>query len=118
MWCCPKCDANFEEIQSIKEYQGKANCHECEHPCTSADRIIGRPAAFIGASVTHAEYNPGLGQVVKDKRHKDYLMKQRNVVEVGNDFGSGEKQQKHFEQVKKEELERAWNTGLGEADVK
>lgn len=36
-------------------------------------------------------------------------MKRKGVVEIGNDFGSGEKQQKHYEEKKKEEVERAWN---------
>lgn len=117
---CPKCDLEFEEIKGIKAHcaDPSARCTRCEHPCNSADRIISRPAAIIGASVSSPEFNPGLGQVVKDKRHKDYLMKQKGVVEVGNDFGSGEKQQKEFEQKKTEQLERNWNTGLGEIEVK
>jgi len=61
-----------------------------------------------GASVTHAEYNPGLGCVVKNKRHKEDLMKQKGVVEVGNDFGSGEKMNVHFDKGREEKFKKRW----------
>jgi hypothetical protein len=35
-------------------------------------------------------------------------MKKKGVIEVGNDFGSGEKMQKNFEKKKKEEQEKRW----------
>ena len=62
----------------------------------------------MGTKVTSPEYNPGLGCVVKNKRHKDYLLKSKDLVEVGNDFGSGEKQQKEFEMKKAWEREKKW----------
>lgn len=41
-------------------------------------------------------------------------MKQKGVVEVGNDFGSAPKMQKHFEEKKKEEREKIWEKDPGD----
>ena len=63
---------------------------------------------LTGTKVTSAEFNPGLGKVVKNQHHKKDLMKRMGVQEVGNDFGSSEKMQKHYEKRKKEERIANW----------
>jgi hypothetical protein len=61
-----------------------------------------------GARVTHAEYNPGLGCVVRNKAHKQELMKQKGVIEVGNDFKSGERMNQHFDRERAEKHRKSW----------
>ena len=65
---------------------------------------------ITGAKVTHPEYNPGLGCVVKNKRHKEDLMKRKGLVEVGNDFRSGADMQKTFDQARAEKREKSWES--------
>lgn len=60
------------------------------------------------AAVTHAEYNPGLGCVVKSEYHKKELLKERNLVEVGNDFKGGEKMSKEFDANREKKLADRW----------
>lgn len=62
-----------------------------------------------GAKVTHPEFNPGLGCVVRNKRHKEDLMKAKGVVEVGNDFKSGEKMNQHFDAARAEKHRKGWD---------
>lgn len=61
---------------------------------------------IVGAKVTHAEYNPGLGCIVKNKRHKEELCRQMGVQEIGNE--KTEKIHKHYDQVRADKHKRGW----------
>ena len=114
---CPNCKKPFEDISSItaKDAGLRATCPNCDHLCTGDDRDFSKSTFnFIGTAVTSPEFNPGLGCVVKNKRHKDDLLKKKGLVEVGNDFNGGERMQKHFDKQKQDERERAWKNELGE----
>ena len=69
---------------------------------------------FSGTAVQNAEYNPGLGCVVKNKAHRDELAKRKGLVEVGNDFKGGEGMQKHFDKKRDEAREERWNKDPGD----
>ena len=64
--------------------------------------------------VTHAAYNPAFGKVIKNESHlKDELAKHADktgskMIEVGNDFGGGEKMVKHHRKQKEDEREASW----------
>lgn len=108
---CHSCGQHFETIKGIKAYDvdPSSDCTHCGARCGSSDRYFGFCSiSFTGTAVVDAEYNPGLGQVVKNKYHKTEIMKQKSLVEVGNDFGSGEKMQTHFENTRHEAREKAW----------
>lgn len=110
-YTCPKCKHGFAIIRGIYDYcdDQSASCSSCNHLCGKDDRDFSKiKPQFIGTAVQEAEYNPGLGCIVKNNYHKDEIMKKKSLVEVGNDFGSGEKQQKHFDKKKEEELESKW----------
>jgi putative FmdB family regulatory protein len=118
-YLCGKCGSPFEEFRGIKAYDSdaSANCPHCSHLCGSGDRDFSRASySFIGTNVQNAEFNPGLGQVVKSAYHKKEILKEKGLVEVGNDFNSGEKMQTHFDKRKAEEREKRWQTGLGEIE--
>lgn len=82
-WFCQKCDKEFETMQSIVEYDGKTSCPTCKNEVT--ERILSSRVHFIGTKVEDREYNPGLGQVVKNKKHREEIAKRMGLVEVGND---------------------------------
>ena len=65
--------------------------------------IIHAPVGFINAKVEHAEYNPGLGCVVKNRTHRAELARQRGLVEVGNDI-SADNMLKQAEQTLEKKL--------------
>lgn len=96
---------------SIKEYSSETtiNCTSCQTKCGKDDRDFKKmKPVFIGTAVRSAEYNPGLGCIVKSDAHKSELMKRKDVVEVGNDYGSADNMNKHFEKRKEEEREKRW----------
>lgn len=108
---CGSCGKHFEDLKGIKAYDldPSAKCPHCDAMCGSDHRYFGFcKFSFIGTSVQDAEYNPGLGAVVKNQYHQSEICKAKNLVAVGNDFTSGEKMQNHFETRKREERNKAW----------
>jgi hypothetical protein len=59
--------------------------------------------------VQHAEYNPGLGCVVKNKYHREELCKEKGLKEVGNDFSTGTKMLESFDKAAQEKRKRKWD---------
>lgn len=82
-------------------------CPRCDEPAER--QFAPRRLHLSGTRVTHAEYNPAFGEVVKNKHHRQELAKRLGVVEVGNDFKSGEKMDKQFEKDRVAKLERRWD---------
>lgn len=110
-YLCGGCTKHFESVKGIKEYDSNpsAECPHCNFMCRSDHRYFGFcKFSFTGTAVTDAEYNPGLGTVVKNKYHKTEICKAKNLIEVGNDFNSGEKMQSHYETRKREERDKMW----------
>ena len=103
---CEKCDKNYEVIKSMKEYDGKDPCPICGN---TGSRIFSCKILLSGTKIEDAEYNPALGAVTKNAHHRKELAKQLGVVEVGNDFGSGEKLQKHLDDQRISKIKKAYD---------
>lgn len=104
---CVKCDHVFDVIKSVKDIDVNEFCPDCEAPAER--QFVPTRVYFSGTQVQHAEYNPGLGQVVKSKYERQELAKRKGLVEVGNDFKSGESHQKEFETERARKREKAWD---------
>lgn len=104
---CEPCKASYEVIKRASEIERPEPCPSCQG--FGVREFVPRNLYFNKTQVTHAEYNPGLGCVVENAHHKSEILKQRGLVEVGNDYGSGEKQQATFEQARTEKREREWD---------
>ena len=103
---CKHCSNNFDVPKSYKEMEKIENCPDCGK---IADRVkFSRTTYLCNTSVENAEYNPGLGAVVKNKKHRAELAKQKGLVEVGNDYKSGEANQKHFDDKRSAKREKGW----------
>jgi putative FmdB family regulatory protein len=103
---CEQCDYSFDVIKSAKAFTRTEKCKTCK-----ADAIlqISSNIYFSGTKTTDAAYNPAFGMVIKNDRHKRYEAEKRGMVEIGNDFGSGEKLQKHFDKVRDEKRKKVWD---------
>jgi len=76
---CPNCLIKFDIVKHHSEYLKQESCAKCG---TIANKLVSAPMV---APVEKSEYNLGLGCVVRGKKHKKELLKQRNLVEVGNE---------------------------------
>jgi putative FmdB family regulatory protein len=103
---CEKCDKKFDVIKSVREIDVNEFCPDCESP--SERQFVPQHVYFSGTKVQHAEYNPGLGAVTKNKKHREELAKRKGLVEVGNDFKSGETMQTKFDTERAEKLKKRY----------
>jgi len=102
---CEKCEYQGDVDKSMKDATRTEHCPQCGNPM---ERVWTR-TQIIGAKVQNAEYNPALGCVTKSAYHRAEVAKKKGLIEVGNDYGSGEKLQQKFETDRREKRERVWN---------
>jgi hypothetical protein len=96
----------FSVIKSIKDYEGgDVPCQFCEG---IAFRDYCAPHTAVRRDFEPAFY-PTLGQAFENKRKLQYHLDKNNLVEVGNDFKTGEVMQTHFEKQREYEREKAWD---------
>jgi putative FmdB family regulatory protein len=105
-YLCPKCDLRFDVIKTVSEMNREEPCGQCGAP---AERQFTPRIHIHGAKVENAEYNPGLGCVVKNKRHREELCKRKGLVEIGNDFKSSESLQSTFEKERTEKMRKRYD---------
>lgn len=105
-YLCEKCGHLFDVIKSLKDIDKKEECHTCGN---IAERQFSANVHFIGTAVQSAEYNPGLGCVVKNKHHREEIAKRKGLIEVGSDYGTGKKMQKSFDADRKKKQDKRWD---------
>lgn len=108
-YLCTPCDNRFDVCKSVAEMDNIEHCPKCKE---QAARQFSFRVHFIGAKVTHAEFNPGLGCVVKNEQHKDYLLKSKGLVEVGNDYKTPDNMHKEFETKREDKRKARWDSAL------
>jgi hypothetical protein len=79
-------------------------CEKCGESATR--QFMPRHLYFTGTKVEEAEYNPGLGCITKNKYHRAEIAKRKGLTEIGNE--PPERIHKHFEKVREEKREKAW----------
>jgi putative FmdB family regulatory protein len=80
---CRKCDADFDVIKPVTEMENNEFCPACGSP---GERRFVPSRVFF--SKTNAEYNPALGKVTKNAKHRAEVAKRMGLVEIGNDYGN------------------------------
>lgn len=93
-------------IKPASEMQRDEFCTKCS---LKATRLFLPQNIYLNKTkVTFAEYNPGLGKVIKNEHHLREECKKQNLTPVGNDFGSGEKMQTGFDKAREDKRAREW----------
>jgi putative FmdB family regulatory protein len=100
---CSDCSFEFDVVKSLKDIDQVEHCEKCG---AVANRFIAR-THFYGARVEDAEFNPGLGCVVKNRKHRESIARDRGLVEVGNE--DCEKTFQRFEQDRERRIEKSWD---------
>lgn len=101
---CEHCSIQYDVFKSIKEYDGKDKCPSCNK---QGYRILSSSIHFLNEKVENAEYNPGLGMVVKNKKHREEICKQKDLVEIGNE--NPDKIHNKLEKEREEKRLRSWD---------
>lgn len=109
---CQKCDHTFDIVKKVADIDNPEVCEKCN---SDAIRLF-RPRIYLNnTSVQHAEYNPGLGCVVRNRDHAKEIAKQKGMVEIGNDFASGHKMQKGYDNEREEKFNKSYDDTFKEA---
>ncbi len=109
---CSKCTHRFDVTKSVKDIDVTETCPQCGD--FAERKFVPSKVYFSGTEVRDAEYNPGLGAVVKSKRHREELAKRKGLVEIGNDFKSSESIHKKFDEERSEKREQRYEQALKE----
>lgn len=80
---CSQCCETFDIIKSVKELNDPECCPQCSG--FKVERMICRTHFYGASDWDKAEYNPGLGVVTKNAKHRDKLARERGMIEVGNE---------------------------------
>lgn len=101
-----KCDACGHRVEVVRPITAEAIAPSCSL-CESEMAYVFTRTVVIGAAVQHAEFNPGLGVVTKNKQHREAIAKERGLVEIGNE--SRESVGRKVQQDHAEKIEREWD---------
>ena len=105
-YLCEACNRTFDIIKSVKDMDVNEFCPRCEEP--GVKQFLPNRVYLSGTKVQHSEYNPGLGAITKNRAHREELAKRKGLVEVGNDFKTGESMQTQFDQARAEKLAKRY----------
>lgn len=103
---CIECSKRFDVVKSVKDMDVNEYCPRCGEPAER--KFVPSRVHFTKTSVQNAEYNPGLGAVVKNEKDRQEIAKRKGLVEVGNDYGSGEKMQTQFDTAREEKKRKRY----------
>jgi len=79
---CAPCNNKFDVIKPVHKMKQAEFCSKCNKQAVR--KFVPSRVHFAKTSVEHAEYNPGLGQIVKSRYHRSELCKEHSLTEVGN----------------------------------
>lgn len=79
---CYYCENFFDVVKSHTECQRPEICTKCGE---TAQRVYTVPHIDTTTCHEEPEYNPGLGCIVKGRKHRKEIAKRMNLVEVGNE---------------------------------
>jgi hypothetical protein len=81
VYTCPTCKKNIDVVKGVAEIDREELC-ECG---AVLERLISR-TFFYGADDWHGdEYHPGLGCVVKSRKHANQIARARGLEELGTE---------------------------------
>lgn len=105
---CTQCGAIFDVIKSVKDMDRNETCPKCGE--FGQRQFIPSRVHLSGTSVQHAEYNPGLGQIVKNKYHRSEICKRKGLIEIGNDYKTPDNIHKETEATRERRKAKRWES--------
>jgi putative FmdB family regulatory protein len=101
---CLKCVFTFDVVKAAADYDREEPCPKCGNS-TRRQFTAGR-IHLHHTKVQEAEYNPGLGCIVKNRQHREEICRVRGLEEIGNE--KVESVNKHFDRAREDKWERGW----------
>lgn len=101
-----RCSDNHEwdVIKSVKDIDNVENCERCGK---IGVRYIANTYFYGASDWDKTEFNPGLGQITRNRKHRDQIAKQRGLEEVGTE--PVENIHKHADSVNEYNRNSSWD---------
>lgn len=99
----PACGHTFEVCKPLAQINDTERCEKCKAP---AERYISRTHFYGASDWDKAEFNPGLGCVTKNAKHRREIAKRMGLEEAGNTPASDII--KHADQSRNRRIEEGW----------
>lgn len=103
--CMGECGQHFDVIKSADQMTREELCEKCQVPAKRM--FVPQKVYFSGTKAEDAEFNPGLGCVVRNKSHRKEICKEKGLEEIGNE--KADTLHKHFDDRRKEKWEKTWS---------
>lgn len=103
---CYQCIRAFDVVKPAAQMANEEYCPLCK--AVGERQFVPSRLYLNGTAVQHAEYNPGLGCIVKDKAHRKEICKIKGVEEIGNE--KPDSLHKHFDQKREDLRNERWDT--------
>ena len=101
---CDPCRHQFDVIKRASEMTALENCPLCSKEARR--EFVPRVLHLSKTAVQHAEYNPGLGCIVKNAQHRKELCKIKGVEEIGSE--KSESIHSHYDKARSDKWEKGW----------
>lgn len=101
---CFHCEKDFDVVKSHHESDKDEVCPKCGE--FGVRDFAPKKIHLMNTKVTHAEFNPGLGCVVNNKKHMSELCKIKGVEPIGNE--KPESIHKHYDKAREEKADKAY----------
>lgn len=103
---CDSCGHDFDVVKPIAEYQTPETCTRKGCGAPARKEFVPRRVHLRNTAVQEAEYNPGLGCIVKNRQHREELCRIKGVQEIGNE--KPETLHRYYDHAREERRERVW----------
>ncbi len=105
---CDTCAHTFDVIKSVDLRNEPEHCERCNAPARR--EFFPKHLHYSGTKVTHAEWHPAFGRVIKNQRDLKYEVDKTGAIEVGNE--KPERIKKHFDDLREERRNKSWDKVL------
>lgn len=80
---CKDCGLNFDVVKSFKEYDLPQACQSCQS--LETERYISRSSFYGANDWDKVQWNPALGCITKNSKHRAQIAREKGLIEVGNE---------------------------------
>jgi putative FmdB family regulatory protein len=100
------CGHTFDVVKSLSEIDQPEHCDKCQ---ATAERFIGNTSFYGASDWDKAEFNPGLGCVTRNGKHRREIAKSRGLEELGNDYSKPERMISESEKARERRYNDGWS---------
>lgn len=104
-WYCGTCNESWEVMTLISRRDDPSECPTCHKVGARGSCYVTQVHGSAG-DWNRVEFNPGLGQWTKSRKHTAQIAKAKGLVEVGNE--KPETIHKHFDTQRAAAREQSW----------